>query len=178
MDSILVLVKECALLILNLCVCYFMFYSVQSFSIEVPPVFLHLAFIIIYFTFKALVFLFQSLAKGSDVCWTESLDVPSQISSTPIHCPQPGCFQPAAAFIPCSDMFLVRTCFSSHCVTWSQPLESDRFFEALLSHFSDFQELCLLLSSSKIAALLLCPLCFCSFCIQFCPLPCWNSKTS
>lgn len=101
-NSILVLVKQCALLILSCCVCCFIFYSVQSFSIEVPSIFLHLAFIIIYFTFKVLVFLFQSLAKGSDIFWTESLYAPGQISSTPIYCPQPGSFCLAAAFIPFS----------------------------------------------------------------------------
>lgn len=63
------------------------------------------------------------------------------------------------------DMFLVRGCFSPHCITLSWRLESDLSFEVSLSHFSDFQELCLLLSS-KIAAVL-CSLCSFNY-------PVWN----
>lgn len=137
--------KSCAL---SLCLLFYILPSL-IFLYWSTSVFLH--FLIIHLTFKALVFLFQYLAK--DMYFKKVLMslAKSFLLQFIVHNQAASSTQLHLFLVP--GKFLVGTCFYPHCITQSRPLESDLSFEASLSHFSDFWKLCLLLSSPKIVAL-------------------------
>lgn len=109
---------------------------------------------------KASVFSIYSI-ESPDICLDRDLGLLGPISSPPICCL--ACIQPyfqlVTAFIPCSRYFPSQNQFLTrlpHTIVVPS-------LQALVSLSTDFQEFCLLLSSSKFSALHFCPLYFSSF---------------